>query len=534
MTKVSATLITSLAGLLAIGAPILLALQMANRQGKDFEQARVLNYARDVLHRSDAAAEQIYTAVDRLTATGSSDPCSEAQLAVMRSLDVSSSYIQAVGFVAGNRMVCSSLGNSAAAQFALGKPDVVTSTGSTVWSNAQLPFAPGAAYTIVARNGYAAIINKDLPIDISTDDKDLSLATITPDNRQIRSVRGEIKAEWIDALRGQRETTFVEGNYVVAVARSVRFATVAVAALPVERLQARVKSVALVLVPTGLAAGAILVWAVLYVIRLQLAMPAVLKAALRRHEFSLAYQPIVDLKTRKLVGAEALLRWHRPTGETVPTDIFIRVAEDAGLMQRITERVINLLARDAWDFFRRHPNLHIGINLAAADLQSGRTVELLSGLVRAIRARAGNLFVEVTERSLVDAEVGRENLRIMRANGVRVAIDDFGTGYSSLAYLETFELDYLKIDKSFVDKIGTEAATSQVVTHIIRMAKDLQLQMIAEGVETETQARFLAQHGVQFAQGWLFGKPMQFQELEALLSAQTSATMSELFPQDFG
>jgi sensor c-di-GMP phosphodiesterase-like protein len=333
---------------------------------------------------------------------------------------------------------------------------------------------------------------------------------------------------WIDALHDEREATFIEGNYVVAVARSVHYATIAVAALPVSHLQQRVKSAALILVPAGLVAGAILAWAILFVMRSQVAMPAVIRSALRRHEFSLVYQPIVDLRTRKLVGAEALIRWRRPTGEMVPPDIFIRVAEESGLIQRITERVINLLARDAWDFFRRHPNLHLGINLSSIDLHSARTVTLLGGLARAIRARAGNLFVEVTERGLMNEDEARVNLRAMRAAGIRVAIDDFGTGYSSLSYLESFELDYLKIDKSFVDKIGTEAATSQVITHIIRMAKDLQLQMIAEGVETEAQARFLADHGVQLAQGWLFGRPMEFSELESLLMAQELVAASEI------
>ncbi len=526
-------MITVFAGLVAVVAPILLALHLSNRQGKEFEQDRVLRYAIDVLKRSDRAADQVYAALNLLAGTAATNPCSESQISLMRQLDFSSSYIQSVGYVSGNRVVCSSLGTGPGVQFELGAPDVVTSTGSTVWSSARMPFAPTREFTVIARNGYAAIINKELPIDVSSDDGDLAVATITPDNRQFRSKRGEIDIAWIDRLQGKREVTFIDGNYVVAVARSLDYATVAVAALPKLRMQAKVRETAMWLVPTGLVAGAILVWAVIYVVRLQSAMPSVLRAALRRNEFSLMYQPVVDLRTRKLVGAEALIRWRRPTGEMVPPDIFIRVAEENGLIQRITERVINLLARDAWDFFRRHPNLHLGINLSAADLQSTRTVELLGGLARAIRARAGNLFVEVTERGIMNADVGRENLRTMRTNGIRVAIDDFGTGYSSLSYLETFELDYLKIDKSFVDKIGTEAATSQVVTHIIRMARDLKLQMIAEGVETEAQAKFLAQHGVQFAQGWLFGKPKEFSELEALLTAQDRVAASAESLKDY-
>ena len=524
MNKPIAIIVTLIVALLAIAAPILLAIFLANKQARKAEINHALYYAQDVLHRSDKTADQIGDGIKKLLASHSTDPCSVKNVNIMRQIDVSSTYIQAVGYISGNRMVCSSLGKVTIPKFPVGPVDFVTPAGAKVRFNVKMPFDKDTAYLVIEREGFAAVVHKDLPIDVNQSEPDLSVATFANPGGLMYASRGFIDPAWVNVLHGRGgEATFISNGYVVAVLASKTHFVGAIAAFPVSRLYDQTRSFAKVLVPVGLVAGIVLALAISYLARLQLAMPGVIKAALKRNEFFLVYQPVVDLQTGKWAGAEALIRWRRPNGEMVRPDLFIPVAEDSGLIQRITERVMQLIAHDAVGLFERHPNFHIGLNLSSADLHSEATIELLRRLSDATKAGPGNLIAEATERGFIKPESAKKTIREIRAAGVSIAIDDFGTGYSSLASLESLELDYLKIDKSFVDTINTDAPTSHVVLHIIEMAKSLNLQMIAEGVETEAQAQFLRERGVQFAQGWLFGKPMPFADLITRWSSMKDA-----------
>lgn len=518
MSRREALIITFIAALVAIAVPTSLALYFAQRESLRLETDRAMAYARDVLHRSESTADQIDAATRELAAAGGSTPCSDANVALMRRFDLASSYIQAVGYVSDNRFLCSSLGSEVIG-LDLGPVDLIQPSGVKLRTRVEFPFAKGTTFLVVERDGYAAIINKRLPIDTTTDASDITLATLSGASIQkVLAGRGYMKAEWLETIRGHHALAFVDDNHVVAAVTSSRYAIGALAALPTTHLTRHVRAIAALLVPVGVLAGMILALVVVKVTRTQFAMPAMLKSALAHDEFFLVYQPVVDLRTGRWVGAEALIRWRRPGGDMVSPDHFIPVAERAGLIGRITARVIDLVAREASDLFVSHPDFHIAINLAASDLTSRTIIDLLLGLARKVSGTPRNLIVEVTERSLIDTEAVRELIRELRAAGIHVAIDDFGTGYSSLSYVETFAFDFLKIDKSFVDKIGTKAVTSHVVSHIIEMAKDLKLEMVAEGIETQVQAHYLQAHGVAYGQGWLFAEAMPLEQLRDQLN----------------
>jgi len=514
--KIKAALV--IVTLITISGPVILALQQAKSTSRQAEMDKVLGYARDVQNRTDITADQILSGVQLLAKHAAGVPCSAKQIALMRNIDLSSSYIQAIGHVENDTLVCSSIGEGTQG-LPVGPVDFITKMGVQIRTDVTFPFTPETSFAVIELDGYAAIINKRLPIDATTNEKDASLATFSIDNNRIYASQGIIKPEWLAALGEKHQVQFADDGYVVAVVRSPKYRTGAVAALPATYIDQKTGELTLFLLPLGFVGGLLLAFAVYYLVRNQVSTQALLKAGLARNEFFMHYQPVVELDTGKCVGAEALVRWKRATGEMVRPDLFIPIAEESGLIRLITQRVAKLIGKDAQNIFADHPDFHLAINLSSSDFSSENTLPLLHGLIEATGARSGNLIVEATERGLMDATAAKAMIRTIRANGLQIALDDFGTGYSSLSYLDTFRIDYLKIDKSFVDKIGTEAPTSNVVAHIIELAKSMNMKMIAEGVETEAQAAYLREKGVQYAQGWLFGKPMPFDQLARMALA---------------
>jgi sensor c-di-GMP phosphodiesterase-like protein len=516
-----AIFLTFVAALAAIAGPVLLAVHLSSVQGKAAARERALAYALRVIDRTDNIAAQVGEVTTWLGANRPDFPCEPSYVESMKRVALQSIYIQAIGHVVKDYMVCSSLGDHGTG-LPLGEPDVETAAGVRIRANVRLPLAPNTNLIAIENRTFAAILHSDMPISVVTVESDVGLSVFSWRNRRLLSTRGALHQEWLSALpEGAFQKVFEDDGHVVAVVRSERFGTpAAIAAIPLHYLDERAHQFAVWFVPAGLIMGLALAMPVFYFGRRLNDMPALLRAALKRNEFFLVYQPVVELAGGRWVGVEALIRWKRPSGEFVRPDVFIQAAEDCGLIPQITERVIDLVRADAPVLIRGRRRFHIGINLAAADLESERTVELLRGLSRDIGAGIGTLMVEATERGFLRADVARRIVKEIRAQDIEVAIDDFGTGYSSLSQLQSLELDYLKIDKSFVDTIGTGSATSGVIPHIIEMAKSLELAMIAEGVETEAQAQYLREHGVQYAQGWLFGKPMPVRDIVAGLEAQ--------------
>jgi sensor c-di-GMP phosphodiesterase-like protein len=522
--KKVAIAVAVLVAVVAVSAPILVSLYLAQQQSVAEQKSRVVQLARDVLRRADQTTMQLVAAADRLEAPELQPPCSPQNVREMARLTLVSEQLLGVGYIADDRLLCSSFGVYTPG-IPVGPPDYRTVNGSDARTSVELPGIAGTKFILSthAATGYTGIVHPNLPLDVFVDDPDVTVGIYGHTAGKLIDVRGYFDPSWLTVLGNRPEAVLFDGAHIVAIRRSTVGDTVAFAAIPAADVRAGLRRIASVLLPIGLIAGGMLAFAVLYVTRLQLSLPSELKMALRRNELFVEYQPVVDLRSGTWVGAEALVRWRRPAGDMVRPDLFIPAAEDAGLIQRITERVVDLVSEDASGLFRLRPDFHIAINLSSADLQSEATVALLARLAHRTGAGPGNLVVELTERGLIKGDDVKARLGDMRKRGVRVAIDDFGTGYSSLSYLKTFDVDLLKIDKSFVDTIGTDAATSQVVFHIIEMAKGLNLELVAEGIENEGQLAFLRERGVHYGQGWLFARPMALTELLRQLAVRRAA-----------
>lgn len=258
----------------------------------------------------------------------------------------------------------------------------------------------------------------------------------------------------------------------------------------------------------------------------QLELETDLQRAIANDELYLVYQPIVELKTENIVGFEALLRWHHPQRGLVPPSEFIPVAEDAGLMVSIDWWVLTTACQQMTRWSTTHPHtagLTVNVNISAHQFLQSTFCEKVAAIIQQTGMQPQNLKLEITEGVILsNASNIAEQLNQLKALGIQLAIDDFGTGYSSLSYLYAFPLDILKVDYSFVARMEQNNGL-EIVRTIVNLGHNLEMEVVAEGVETKTQQQHLQEMGCEFAQGYLFSHPLKHDAVETLLTGQDSS-----------
>ncbi|WP_312581628.1 cyclic di-GMP phosphodiesterase [Atlantibacter hermannii] len=235
---------------------------------------------------------------------------------------------------------------------------------------------------------------------------------------------------------------------------------------------------------------------------------------MRRNQFYIVWQPVVESEGLTMTGVEVLMRWEHPDAGTIPPDAFISFAEAQQLIVPLTRHLFTLIAKEVpllKDVLP--PGGKIGINIAPGHLHSPEFKEDIRQFAAPLPSNDFQIVFEITERDMIEEQQAASLFEWLHQQGFEIAVDDFGTGHSALIYLERFTMDYLKIDRGFVNAIGTETVTSPVLDAVITLARRLNMMTVAEGVETCEQAKWLKERGVNYLQGFYFSRPMRVAQL---------------------
>lgn len=255
----------------------------------------------------------------------------------------------------------------------------------------------------------------------------------------------------------------------------------------------------------------------------RLMVEADLRVAIDRDEMQVVYQPIVHLESGNLMGFESLLRWNHPTRGPVSPAVFIPIAEEAGQIQRLGFWIIERVCKQISMWNRQYPgfgDVYVSVNVSRRQLLEAQFAERVSALLHANGVEARNLHIEVTEGSVMHGD-GRviETLSRLRVMGCRILMDDFGTGHSSLSCLHRFPIDVLKIDRAFVETMNNNRDYAAVVQAIVALAHNLRVRVVAEGVETAQQVAQLQALDCDYAQGYLFSRPVAAEQASAIIAS---------------
>ncbi len=220
----------------------------------------------------------------------------------------------------------------------------------------------------------------------------------------------------------------------------------------------------------------------------------------------------MNLQTREVVGAEALMRWQRPK-EVISPSIFIELLENSAMMVPVGEWIIEQACIDLKDFHKIHPNFVTSINITARQLLAPNFFDFLENTTQQHTISPNNIKLEITERIMMEGSLAIEILKRCNKLGYQISIDDFGTGFSSLQYISQMPINDIKIDRSFVMKITNDLKTQAIVETLLFLARSLNINVISEGIENQDEMNWLKNKGSQYGQGWLFSKAMPKNDL---------------------
>jgi sensor c-di-GMP phosphodiesterase-like protein len=501
-----------LGGLLALGAGRLVQLTAGRAELEKYSE-RVLSQADSVVHETREAVNVALN--DHLPF------CSDEDLSYLRKWIFNAAHVRDMGRVKDGHLDCTT---------ALGRltppppttPGDIVIDGRKLFASAPLLINPQARGIIIETSGVTVVLNPEDYVAFNQPPMYFSALAHDPSSGRVIPFVGQTVpltvAEVVSETMLERDGTYYQP-------RCSKFSAVCIVSYESKSAMAAQDQTHLVaLIGAGALMGALVSLTFILFFNRQRTLVRGLRRAIKNGELTVRYQPVVELDTGAIVGAEALVRWITESGESIPPEHFVAAAETKGFVGEITRVVITCVTAEIDDLLKLD-DFTATVNITTQDLCDPAFFQFVEQAVKTSRIKPQALGFELTERSTADRDVVIHAIERLRLSGHPVYIDDFGTGYSSLAYLHDLKTSAIKIDRAFTRTVGTEAVTASVVPQILDMASRLNLMVVVEGIETQRQADYFRNvHPGIRGQGWLFGRPVPAAHFKRLFSDSLTAT----------
>jgi len=485
---------------------------------------RLDRYAEMTTAQDDASFTEARAVLSELQ-NSSYAVCSDSEIAYFRGLVSRSEHLKDVGRIIGDKIQCSASGRQSRS---LGQLEPMTrqQDGTVVYNSFPAVRATdpkrtalqlGTSYVAFATDPPAAPAR--IPMHVATSTKDAAIGPILGGTAMVQAF------DW--TANGTKRL----GNMIYATHCSTLQSNCVTAFTSVAEAAHGEVSVIIASTAAGGALGVFLGMGFSFLFRRNNNISQQLRRAVRRDQLQVVYQPIVVLATRQIVGAEALARWTDEDGNTVDPEVFVKIAEENGFVGALTKSILRHSLHDFAKTLKSRPGFRLSINVSGMDLVDPEFLPMLDTSLKEAEVAPESVVIEISEKSTSKSEAAMETIRDLRRMGHSIHIDDFGTGYSNLDKLLYLFADTIKIDKAFTGVIGTESVAVAILPQILAMAKSLNLEVIVEGVETDHQADYFTADPPQvYGQGWLYGRPVAFENFQGLLIDNLTATLAASKP----
>jgi len=449
--------------------------------------------------------------------------CSDEEINNLRKMIFHAQYLRDAGHIRDGRIECSAVLGREDLPLAQFKPDITQPNGTKIYRYLP-PYEPGGELVYSQQEGDSYVVRDPRLGSLMQGISNLDFTLTLIDVSRFRSGRLSGQPPKAKGAVTDRDWRGRLGDTLYATRCSARYFSCITAyshlsdAMRDERGQLALNS------GVGGLAGGLLGFLISLLYLRDRSVVQQLRRAIADDRVRVVYQPIVELESGRIVGAEALARWTDDDERAVSPDVFVKIAEERGFVGDITALVLRIALRDFEELLHGHPDFRLSLNVAASDLADPGFVDVMEESLEQRAIAANNVAIEITESSTVRRAPAMKSIRTLRSKGHRVLIDDFGTGYSNLSYLHDLSVDAIKIDRAFTQAVGTDSPVMAILPQILSMARALNLQVIVEGIETDFQAEYFEGAGEHIlGQGRYFGGPVAPEMFERVLAENEQA-----------